>query len=631
MKKQFLISLLLIGGLLLSCTADQTPLETSSAVSDGTAYPPLTDSDSADARYLGDYTSYRISDFDGSRAVADASVSSFVSGELLYLDIGNGFSCYDHAGERVAEYTFDGFDRGLNTGMALLSGGNFAVMESLDVPYLTVIGADGEILHEAAFPDTFLPGMPAVLRADGQHIYALQGNYLYIFDTALNLQTALFLPNDVGGGLHIAADGTVVLGTDADRLYTAAPGTGTLSPYALPPLPETLSDAQVCFGLDGELYFADATGIYTVDETGEATEILSWASGGAVYSRSLFVADADTVFLYTENAPSGTAQFALLTPFSARDTSEARRILTLGILDSDENGYLASLIDRFNSTNEAYYVETVLYDMYNFRDAYRALTEAFLSSDGVPDMLCLFNAAYRNILGDMGDKNAFVDLTPYYADAVWGGLADACTSDGVLSFLPLGITVETLAVSSTLVGDGETLSLTDLYGMADALGAGQALFSDPKAAKNLYEQALWDFIDYENRDCAFDTDAFRDFIRFTERAETEYTDPTLGCFNQTYTMDANIAVSTLAMRDNLENGALLFMHLPLTHPKQYIAAKMMWGDTDFTLCGYPTAGGGGAAVTGAHFLGITSSSDVKGGAAAFSILRFRRKCRPRKS
>ena len=128
-------------------------------------------------------------------------------------------------------------------------------------------------------------------------------------------------------------------------------------------------------------------------------------------------------------------------------------------------------------------METVLYDMYNFRDAYRALTEAFLSSDGVPDMLCLFNAAYRNILGDMGDKNAFVDLTPYYADAVWGGLADACTSDGVLSFLPLGITVETLAVSSTLVGDGETLSLTDLYGMADALGAGQALFSDPKAMK----------------------------------------------------------------------------------------------------------------------------------------------------
>lgn len=576
----------------------------------------LTDTDGDSVRYLVDYDTYSLTKPDGGLNMMAYSVSSFFRDGLFYAESGNGFSVYDTDGVCVGTYSFSGYNRGLNTGMTLLCNGSFVVMESLNLPYLAVIDADGNILHETELPSSFVSGLRCIIRADENSIYVMQGNTLYRYATDLALLRTEFLPGEYGTGMHLLENGVLLLGDRVSNASVYEAENGSVTLYFDDAVLNTRGKDYVYADAAGNVYTANENEVCLTGKTGESETVFTWTSGSARFHPSMYILDGDTVFTYTAVGMENTQSYYCLIPYCALG-EEHRRILTLGIHDIDNTGYVAALVDSFNQTNTSYYIETVLYDVEDYSDGYTALEEMFLRGEDIPDMLCLFNASYLKLNRTLADKDAFVDLAPHYADRLLGGLKHAYTVNGAMPFIPLGLNMNTLACSVTEIGETDSVTMDDVYALAQELEHGEALFSDPHTADDLYEIAMSDFIDYENGICNFDSDAFRSMIRFTEQAESEYTDSSLGYFNFYNTQGNVMTVSDLCLRQSLQTGVLKFLNMPLSSPMHYLSVKQIFGNTPFRMCGFPLNDGYGIKTTGAHFLCITEQSENKGGAGAF--------------
>lgn len=621
----FLVLLLWTLCMLASCHLSSEPSEKDTAAGETmqTAVPPLTDDMIRDARYWSGAQSYQLTAYETPVFLKLYSFSCFSRDGFFYGDTGGGFIKFTNSGDVVETIDIQAPELSLSpdTGKTMLENGNFVVMETLLSPAVYLLDGAGAILAETVLSQSsFIMGLQCVIRSMDTSVYIMQGNYIYIYDTALTLQKSYFLDDDYHYGMHIQQDGTVILGNTARQLKVFDPKTGEVSPYPQSNLPDMLADAEIRFGADDHLYYFNDMGIYSIEEDGTPIVLFLWADGSAKANSFLQILDSTHVLVYTAPGLDGESAYYLMKPSDRTGDVSERRVMTLWVLSYDANDFPGALVDTFNRTNEDYYIEATFFPLTELSQAYEEILEVFLFGGDKPDMLWLSCGYYRKLSETLGDKNAFVNLRPYYEDAVWQGLPDAYTQDGVMPFLPLGILLKTLCSKDGTAGEDGTLSLTELSDIAETLDEGQALFSDPEVPKLLYEQAIMDFVDFENKDCSFDTEEFRSFIRFTERVETEYTDSSLGYFNQYVINDEIIAVNTLRMRENLQNGNLRFMHLSLSNPRQYAAAKLIWGETEFSLCGYPRAAGSGAVVTGEHFLGICADSHVKGGADAF--IRF---------
>lgn len=576
----------------------------------------LTDADGDSVRYLEDYDTYSLTKPDGQLSMVVYSVSSFFRGGLFYAEIGNGFSVYNTDGALVDTYSFSGYDRGLNTGMTLLCDGSFAVMESINLPYLAVIDAQGTILCETELPSSFIAGLQCVIRADADSIYVMQGNTLYRYTTDLELLRTEYLPGEYGTGLHLLENGNLLLGDRVSNASVYNAESGDITLYFDDAVLNMRGKDRIYADADGSIYAANETEVCLTEKTGETKTVFTWMSGSARFHPSMYILDEDTVFTYTAVGMENAASYYCLTPYCAAEENH-RRILTLGIHDIDNTGYVAALVDSFNQNNTSYYIETIIYDTEDYSVGYTALEELFLRGEDIPDMLCLFNASYLKLNRTLADKDAFVDLAPHYADCLLGGLKSAYTVNGAMPFIPLGLNMNTLACSVTEIEETDSVTMDDVYRLAHGLKHGEALFSDPHTADDLYEITMSDFIDYESGTCNFDSDAFRSLILFTEQAESEYTDLSLGYFNYFNTQGNTMAVSDLCLRQSLQTGALKFLDMPLSSPMHYLSVRQFFCDTPFWLCGFPLHDGYGIKTVGAHFLCITAQSENKGGAAAF--------------
>ncbi len=576
----------------------------------------LTDADGDSVRYLEDYDTYSLTKPDGQLSMVVYSVSSFFRGGLFYAETGNGFSVYDTDGALVDTYSFAGYRRGMNTGMTLLCDGSFVVMESMNLPYLAVIDADGNILHETELPSSFIAGLQCIIRADENSVYVMQGNTLYRYTTDLELLRTEYLPGEYGTGLHLLENGNLLLGDRVSNASVYNAESGDITLYFDDAVLNIRGKDRIYADAAGHIYTANENEVCLTEKTGETKTVFTWMSGSARFHPSMYILDKDTVFTYTAVGMENAASYYCLTPYCAAEENH-RRILTLGIHDIDNTGYVAALVDSFNQNNTSYYIETIIYDTEDYNVGYTALEELFLRGEDIPDMLCLFNASYLKLNRTLADKDAFVDLAPHYAGCLLNGLKSAYTVNGAMPFIPLGLNMNTLACSVTEIEETDSVTMDDIYALARGLKHGEALFSDPHTADALYEIAMSDFIDYESGTCNFDSDAFRSLVLFTEQAESEYTDITLGYFNYFNTQGNTMAVSDVCLRQSLQTGALKFLDMPLSSPMHYLSVKQLYGDTPFGLCGFPLHDGYGIKTVGAHFLCITAQSENKGGAAAF--------------
>lgn len=603
--------------LLFSCNTSTTDIpETTNEA----AIPALEDRDSADVRYTDARLAYVLSPLTDGNQIRPLSYDAFWENGILYFPTVGGFIGYNEAGIPQDTVTIPIDIDGRLLAAHPLPDGNMALISVDTAPRLIIASPDGEILHIADLPPSFSSELNPVLADcmadDTRYLLIYQGNDLYLYPYENGVPTSsprtLFLAQNYSGSLcvlHSDSGDLILIGEFADSMMRLDPVTGKTEPYPITPPAPLSADCRVLFDLQGDMYFVNTDGIFSA-ENGE-TPLLRWNTGSVSYTDHLrlHILNASHIIVYTQHGMDWENAFYLLSD----DTSaqKSRRIVTLAVCTADPLGYIPQLVNAFNEQSTDYFLEIKRYDPTNADDAIDELLEAYLLGNA-PDMLCLYPYPYRQLLSALGDKGAFLDLTPYYSDRLLGGICDAYTVDGTMYFFPLAFEAETLVAASSLTA--EPLNVSRMLTVADQLQNGEMLFSETGLTDRLLKSAISSFYSTDDKSCSFDSEEFRSYIRLLEQLDTRYIDPALGSFNQPH--GVSVSVSDIALRDNLQTGKLKFLKVDFFSPVHYLALRLMYGDTPFTLCGFPSERGS-MSVVGAHMMGIRADSDNLGGVRAF--------------
>ncbi|MBE6657053.1 MAG: hypothetical protein E7604_01270 [Ruminococcaceae bacterium] len=611
-----LSAMLILTMLLFSCcTDDGTEQVQTDETSGDAAAVPLTDRDTPDARYISEISSYRLQEWPEGHSLKRFGYASFVRGGCYYAEAVGGYAVLDGEGAllRTLSHSMLGSDNVLT--FTCNEAEEFLVLTTNGIGVeLHRLDEGGSVTNTVSLPGEFVDFSQTVIRTSGDSIYILQANSFAVYDAELCLQKTLYFPGDAYGKMSVMADGTILLGAYAHTLYTVDLAAGAFVPFEIPGLPGALAEAAVHFDTEENLYLADGTGIYSSAD-GEFARILDWSTGGVEYSTSmdLRIFDEDTVAVFANHPKTFRASFQKLSSFVIR--GEPRRVITLGMNCADNDGHIAALVFNFNSTNTRYYIE-----MFDYNDKYPyngsnptytrdSILEEFLTG-GEPDIVIDLGPMMTETLVD---KNAFVDLDPYFGDQLLGGVRAASRMNGILPYVPLCMNVTTL-VSADETADGY-LTMQSLYDAAAQLGAGQYLFSDPYDGMRVYECGIRTFYDTETKQCSFDSAEFCDFIRFTEQIDARYTNTELGYFNRLFVNDPWYTLSDPCVRDRLADGTLRYFSTTIQSAADLAATKYLLGGEHMMCLGYPT--GGGAYILPYFEIYITANSDVQGGAAEF--------------
>ncbi len=615
--KMIFAYLLILTMLLLSCCTDSgTPQAQTDETAADAVILPLTDRDTPDARYISDISSYQMEEWSDGYALKRNGYASFVRGGCYYAETLDGYLVLDRDGESRRTLSFSMPDDADVLSFTCNEAEEFLVLTTNGVGVaLHRLGEDSAVKNTVSLPEEFIDFPQTVIRSDGDSIYVMQANSFAVYDAELNLQKLLYFPGDAYGRMNVMADGTVFLGAYAHTLYTVDLAAGAFVPYEIPGLVGELAEAAVHFDTGENLYLVDGTGIYS-STGGEFVRVLDWSTGGVKYSTSmdLRIFDEDTFAVFANDPKTFRASFQKLSSFVIR--GEPRRVITLGMNSADNEGHIAALVFNFNSTNTRYYI-----DMFSYTDKYPynennpyytrdSILEEFLTGEE-PDIIIDLAAMMTETLVD---KNAFVDLDPYFGDQLLGGVRAASRMNGVLPYVPLCMNITTL-VSADETADGY-LTMQSLYDAAAGLGEEQYLFSHPYDGMRVYESGIRAFYDTETKQCSFDSAQFCDFIRFTEQIDARYTNTELGYFNRQFVDEPSYTLSDPCVRDRLADGTLRYFSTTIQSAAELATTKYILGGEHMTYHGYPT-GSGGAYFLPYFKISITANSDVQGGAAEF--------------
>ncbi|MBQ7983578.1 MAG: hypothetical protein IJ302_08405, partial [Clostridia bacterium] len=562
---------------------------------------------SADAQYLRSY--------DG---------ASFVRDGMLYAESHAGYYCFDAAGTLAGTIALpvtgvphpDNAEELLYPYRCLLlEDGSFLVMVNLsdEVSAIYRVLSDGTVHGMYEMPAEFIRNQSFGWGSRGDTAYILQANRFSVFDAETMRESAVFtLSGEYGSRLQVLSDGTVVVGANTHTLNIVDTATGGCTPYPFEGLPDALAGAHVVFDCAEVMYCATSTGVYSSAD-GYTDMCVTWANGGVNYTNvsNLLIFNAQSMLYYD-------TQLRRVNTVSVLEETqiEPRRIITLANESADNEGFIADLVHGFNTTNEEYYIEYV-----NYKDRHTGLSgdelvrwmQMDFVAGNAPDLIIGMALMARDSLGT---QDALVDLAPHIGDRVLGGIADGSTVNGRMASVPLGFTAELLAVRDTVLSPqaAAALSLEDLYAMAETLGEGEALFSEPRTAEYLYTVGIRRFIDAANADCSFDTEEFRTFIRFLARAEEEYTDPSLGRVCGVFANSNDRLLTDPALRDHLASGRLKFMNMTIRGAESFCALKMLMSEEPFSLCGFTD---NTAFANGFYEICVNADSTVRGGCLAF--------------
>ena len=587
-------------------------------------YTEMVDEEDPDARYISSLRSYKILRSADAQELRSYDGVSFVRDGMLYAECYTGFYCFDAAGtlERVISLPVSGVPHPDNAEellnpyrCLLLEDGSFLVMAILnnEVSLVYRVLSDGTIHGMYEMPEDFSRNLSFGWGSLGNTVYFLQANRFSVFDAETMQESAVFLlPGEYGSRLQVLTDGTVVIGANTHTLNIVDTATGSCTPYPLEGLPAALAGARVVFDCAEVLYCATSSGVYTAAD-GYTDMCVTWANGGVNFLNveNLLIFNAQSM-LYHDTQLRRVNTVSVL----EETQIEPRRIITLANESADNEGFIADLVHGFNTTNEEYYVEFV-----DYKDRHTGLSgdelvrwmQMDFVAGNAPDLIIGMALMARDALGT---KDALVDLTPHIGDLVLSGIVDGSTVNGRMASVPLGFTAELLAVRDTVLSPeaAAALSMEDLYAMAQTLGEGEALFSDPQIAEQLYTVGIRQFVDAANGSCSFDSEEFRTFIRFLERVEEDYTDPSLGRVSIAFANSNDRLLTDPALRDHLASGRLKFMKMTISGAESFCALKMLMSGEPFSLCGYTD---NTAFANGFYEVCVNADSSVRGGCLAF--------------
>ncbi len=337
------------------------------------------------------------------------------------------------------------------------------------------------------------------------------------------------------------------------------------------------------FGGNGyDLYFADGSSIYGYELKNDSkTKIVDMIDSDYPSTDSMgnSVAISDTEFVCCIPDSEYNYNFYRMTKIPSNEVKDKQIITIAGYyIDHD----VRKLAQEFNNTNDAYKIKFIEYNSFNTEDNYEAGAEKFnmdIVSGNVPDII---------IIGDnmpvesYANKGLFLDLTSYFqndpdlagTEFLTNIMDSVKTNDKQYMIIP-SFEIGTMLVKSKFADGRNSLSFKDCDELIEKTGAPKDKAFGYSTREYFLEGGLeysgTSYIDWENRKCYFNSDAFINFIEYSSRFPEEMPDSYWEDYKETSYME----------------DESLFQVYRLAGFSDYAYCKYITFGADISMVGYP--------------------------------------------
>jgi len=450
---------------------------------------------------------------------------------------------------------------------------------------LMILDSGGNLVREQEIPDGYDTELFVDHAEDGSlHILYNNQEYLLYYDETLTCLGQYPSPG-MNSGAVFMEKGVYRIGIRANSLSVVNMLNQETEAYVIR-LPETLSNARIYRGLDGQDYYATSTALFQYRDAEQPICVLEWAQAEISvpdpFSSSFWILNSSAM-LTTEpdEQQIGTVLLSVLTEqILVRDQT----VITVGCFGGGFGSDKIQLVNQaaaaFEQNHEQYRVSVRLY-----KESDLSLEDVMLSGE-IPDVLLVSSdALLKNIL----DKNILYDMKQELSGYLLPSLENAYTmADGQMLHIPLFISADFLVTAGE---DAAPLTWDTLFHEMESLKDGELLFTESSLLRELYELSLMDFVDYDSKTSSFHSEKFRDIIQFLHQAQ-DVIDPNAGYLTSVQGNGTipDYYMTHPSMRDRLADGGLRYLQLPLRSADAYQAAKLIFDDTPIALCGNPGNG-----------------------------------------
>ena len=521
-----------------------------------------------------------------------------------------------------------------------LSDGRFLTLVREGSPYVWyLLESDGTVITKTtmymivAAPQKFVvsetdDGSFSVLSEDNQYLcyyeYDANSNSLEfkrMYDQSnrdgsrwLDLDTAQYLGNDVYYGSSY--QGTVRLDMK----------NGTLNEYELR-IPKDRGDMTASVGLDQQTYLSDYEGLYLYDND-IPSKVLDWAECNIRKSdyRTWIVNDHTFYFLKTVTTGTQTTHELKCVTTERVPWEDPRKVIQITGFDI-QTEWLTDAIFNFNQTNEQYRIDLNLINVVDrsFDDINADLAEIMLYGEH-PDIL-LFTPSAWMPLDIYYEKDVFLDLMPLLGNGLLTCAAEGMTWNGKLYTIPTTMELQTFVCADSVTDS--YLTWEKFHAVMDSVSVPDSILTtEPRVIDYIYNNGIMDFCDVGRAESYYDTDTFRDMLTYHQKMEGMI-DEAVGII--TKATDGSPGYTRASLPAYLKEGRIKFLNVPIAKLNDILAPRLIYGDTDFTWCGYPSREGGGARLNySRNMFSVFADSDVLDGCIEFlsHLLSDGQQCQP---
>lgn len=487
--------------------------------------------------------------------------------------------------------------------------------------FLLIADANGDVLYETDLPkqevDCFaastsgLMGMHVSEQEDGKLRIFINAWYeTFYFDETLSLLQSVSLPGEYEN-IHMESDGVYVIGQEMPGIGRVDMNVGAFEAFDhedLPIPPNMIYGSQIHYSAEGKMYCAYEGVLYRCDGDGTITEIMRWTEGSENGSGVFWILNDTSVYYLPYPTMITSDPTMVRLDIRDNDLLEDRQVLILANLCSGQNPWLAEMIGQFNAQSTDYYIHLKQYGW----DGDHALKEDILSGN-IPDLVT--SQSWYD-LTTYFDKGVFLDLSQEYGGLLLSGVTQSFLHRGALYNMPLSFRLDTfVSLSET---QREPLTWERIYALEDGLQDGEVLHNSYSATFLIGDDIASSFYDADAKTASFDSDAYRRRVEFMQRFSSENMNTEYGEIICADITGNRYVLSAPYILDGLDCGAVKLMDMPIRKIEAFSALKLLFGERDYTICGYPSDEGIGAYVSGTHFLSIAADSDCMAGCAAFA-------------
>lgn len=438
-------------------------------------------------------------------------------------------------------------------------------------------------------------------------VYDLTGGFLFQLDAQGNRYRSIgktgdgtvFVARSVGNSVELCS--IDVKKKDYGKSYRDIPNNLNGNAHAILP------------GLTKDVLLWTTTGLVEYDfESKSYEEVINWIDCDILSDDVSAVGttqNGQIVVLIREGKENAPNWVCTLTRTRKEDVPQKQEV-TLGTAYLSQE--LENAIVNFNKTNGTYQISIIDYSKdidYSEANAYDNMITEFnqdILTGNVPDLIDLSMGNYAQYM----NKGIMEDLYPYLKNSsvvkkedLNSSVLKAYSVNGKLPCIPSAVTISTLVVKATDVGEKIRWSISDLIALVEENPAYSIIMQRMSKEDILYLCVYMNeasYIDWTTGECRFDSEEFKELLEFANR------------FPNTINWEEQSSIA-----EWISEGKISLMDA-------YISAimdiqlydKMFQGD--FLFIGYPTAdGSNGSMFQGRDAYGIYAKSEQKEGAWAF--------------